>query len=418
MHDRLNMWLIGLALVGLVAAASSTYVHLQMITDPAYTSFCDINATVSCTQVYQSRYGTVYGVPVAFGGVVWFVGVILLSVASRFSLSATTLRIGGYLLAWSTVGLSVAMYMAYASFFVLQTICVLCLIVYASVIGIFLLSGNVEAAQMRHLPMGIVTDVGLLFRRPLGLGVFVLFVVGAIWPVFWFTNHEPVPPVVASVGSDSMEVAPPPVVTSDQQSEFERYWESQPRVWIDIGRDINADVLVTVVKFNDYQCPACANAHRIYQPVFQKYESSHPGRVRQVTLDYPLDPTCNDEAPNGLHLGACAAAVAVRLASAQGIDQREAMEEWLYGNQPGLSPENVVNALEQVVGISEADYTAEYDRLISEVRVDIDRGNELPVEATPTYVINGVVIKGSLAPQYFDAAILYELEQVEAATVN
>ena len=106
MHDRLNMWLIGLALVGLVAAASSTYVHLQMITDPAYTSFCDINATVSCTQVYQSRYGTVYGVPVAFGGVVWFVGVILLSVASRFSLSATTLRIGGYLLAWSTVGLS------------------------------------------------------------------------------------------------------------------------------------------------------------------------------------------------------------------------------------------------------------------------------------------------------------------------
>ena len=114
MHDRLNMWLIGLALVGLVAAASSTYVHLQMITDPAYTSFCDINATVSCTQVYQSRYGTVYGVPVAFGGVVWFVGVILLSVASRFVSSATTLRIGGYLLVWSTIGLSVAMYMAYA----------------------------------------------------------------------------------------------------------------------------------------------------------------------------------------------------------------------------------------------------------------------------------------------------------------
>ena len=94
------------------------------------------------------------------------------------------------------------------------------------------------------------------------------------------------------------------------------------------------------------------------------------------------------------------------------------MEEWLYENQPGLSPEIVVNALEQVIGISERDYTAEYDRLVSQVRIDIDRGNELPVEATPTYVINGVVIKGSLAPQYFDAAILYELEQVEVGTVN
>ena len=94
------------------------------------------------------------------------------------------------------------------------------------------------------------------------------------------------------------------------------------------------------------------------------------------------------------------------------------MEEWLYGNQAGLSPEIVVNALEQVAGIREADYTSEYDRLIREVRVDIDRGNELPVEATPTYVINGVVIKGSLAPQYFDAAILYELEQRDTGTVN
>ena len=417
MRDRVNLWLLGLALVGLVAAASSTYVHLQMITDPAYTSFCDINATVSCTQVYQSRYGTVYGVPVAFGGVVWFIGVLLLSVASRFASSATTLRIGGYLLVWSTVGLSVAMYMAYASFFVLQTICVLCLIVYASVIGIFLLSGNIEAAQMRQLPLGVVIDVGLLVRRPLGLGVFVLFVIGMIWPVFWFANYQNTPPVVAGTESGSAEVVPP-VVTSDQQSEFERYWESQPRVSIDLGRDINDGVLVTVVKFNDYQCPACANAHRLYQPVFQKYESSHPGRVRQVTLDYPLDPTCNDQAPNGLHLGACAAAVAVRLASEQGVGQREAMEEWLYGNQAGLSRESVVDALGQVVGISETDYTAEFDRLVTEVRVDIERGNGLPVEATPTYVINGVVIKGSLAPQYFDAAILYELEQVEVDTVN
>jgi protein-disulfide isomerase len=356
-------------------------------------------------------------VPVAFGGVVWFIGVILLCVASRFASSASTLRIGGYLLVWSTIGLSVAMYMAYASFFVLQTVCVLCLIVYASVIGIFLLSGNIEAAQMRHLPLGVVTDVGLLVRRPLGLGVVSLFLFGSIWSIFWFSNQETPSPVVASVEGGRTQVVPP-VVSSDQQSEFERYWESQPRVSIDLGQDANDAVLVTVVKFNDYQCPACANAHRIYRPVFEKYESSHPGRVQQVTLDYPLDPTCNDQSPNGLHLGACAAAVAVRLASEQGLDQREAMEEWLYGNQPGLSPELVVNALEQVIGISERDYTAEYARLVSQVRMDIDRGNELPVEATPTYVINGVVIKGSLAPQYFDAAILYELEQVEEGTVN
>ena len=172
----------------------------------------------------------------------------------------------------TTIGLSVAMYMAYASFFVLQTVCVLCLIVYASVIGIFLLSGNIEAAQMRHLPLGVVADVGLLVRRPLGLGVVSLFLFSSIWSIFWFSNQETPSPVVASVEGGRTQVVPP-VVSSDQQSEFERYWESQPRVSIDLGQDANDAVLVTVVKFNDYQCPACANAHRIYRPVFEKYES-------------------------------------------------------------------------------------------------------------------------------------------------
>ena len=40
-----------------------------MLSDPTYTSFCDVSATVSCTQVYPSRFGTFAGIPVAiFGG--------------------------------------------------------------------------------------------------------------------------------------------------------------------------------------------------------------------------------------------------------------------------------------------------------------------------------------------------------------
>lgn len=87
------------------------------------------------------------------------------------------------------------------------------------------------------------------------------------------------------------------------------------------------------------------------------------------------------------------------------------MEEWLYANQPGLDREAVVEALAEVAGIDRARYDAAYDETILAVQGDIALGNDLPVEATPTYVINGVVIKGTLAPRYFDAAIAYELEQ-------
>ena len=232
---------------------------------------------------------------------------------------------------------------------------------------------------------------------------------GSFGAVGWFTWPAPAEAPEAAVAS---AVPPPPPVTGDQRSEFERYWEAEPRV--DLSLPVSADTAgatVVVVKFNDYQCPACANAHRAYAPIFAKYASSHPGQVRQVTLDYPLDPACNEQAPRGQHHGACAGAVAVRLASGLGGDVRAEMENWLYANQPGLNREAVVEALADVAGIEQARYDAAYDQTILGVQADIALGNDLPVEATPTYVINGVVVKGTLAPRYFDAAIAYELEQ-------
>ena len=60
------------AVVGLAASAHAAYVHYHLLHDPHYTSFCDVNATVSCTKVYMSRYSTVRGVPVAIFGAIWF----------------------------------------------------------------------------------------------------------------------------------------------------------------------------------------------------------------------------------------------------------------------------------------------------------------------------------------------------------
>lgn len=404
------MWMAILACVGLAAAATSTYVHVRMLTDPGYASFCDINASVSCTQVYQSRYGSVLGVPVALGGVVWFSAVLLLMYAGVRAPRASAPHVAGYLLLWSTIGLAVAMYMAYASFFVLGTVCLLCVVVYVAVVGIFVLSGGEDATPARRLPIAAMSDLRALAREPLGIGLLLLFLGGSSGAVAWFQWSPPAPPPVEAAAGESP--APPPVVTADQRSEFERYWEGEPRVELALPASAAVeDAAVVVVKFNDYQCPACASAHRIYGPIFAKYESSHPGRVRQVTLDYPLDPACNEQAPRGQHHGACAGAVAVRLAAAVGDDERVEMENWLYANQPGLTREAVVEALGELTGIDPPSYDAAYDETILAVQGDIALGNELPVEATPTYVINGVVVKGTLAPRYFDAAIAYELDR-------
>ena len=404
MTRRTRTWTAILACAGLAAATTSTYVHVRMLGDPGYASFCDVNARVSCTLAYQSAYGAVFGVPVALGGVIWFAAALLLTYAGARAPRASAPHVAGYQLVWSTIGLAVAMYLAYASFFVLGAACLLCIVVYVAVVGIFILSGGEEATPARRLPAALASDLRAVGRAPAALGLLLVFVGGSLGAVGWFAWPSPAP---ARFGAGA-----PPAVTADQRSEFERYWAAEPRVDLAVPAAAGAqEAAVVVVKFNDYQCPACANAHRAYAPIFAKYASSHPNRVRQVTLDYPLDPSCNEQAPRGQHHGACAGAVAVRLAAAIGDAERVEMEDWLYGNQQGLTREAVVEALAEVAGIDPARYDDAWDETILAVQADIALGNALPVEATPTYVINGVVVKGSLSPRYFDAAIAYELER-------
>src|SRR3982751_5075672 len=125
MTQRTRTLLPIFALLGLAASATATWVHYHLIVDPGYSSFCDINATVSCTQAYLSSYGSVGGVPVAIGGLIFFTLVLLLLWMPRPARSAVDAT-ASYVFALSTLGLAVVLYLAYASFFVLHEVCPIC----------------------------------------------------------------------------------------------------------------------------------------------------------------------------------------------------------------------------------------------------------------------------------------------------
>jgi uncharacterized membrane protein len=71
--------IVALAILALGASLAALYVHYRIIKDPTYTSFCDINETVSCEAVLESAYATVRGIPVAAGGVIWSTLVLLIA---------------------------------------------------------------------------------------------------------------------------------------------------------------------------------------------------------------------------------------------------------------------------------------------------------------------------------------------------
>ena len=306
------------------------------------------------------------------------------------------------------------MYMAYASFFVLQTVCLLCLVTYVTVIGIFVLAGSGAGTPVTKLPAAIAADLGRLVRRPAGLAIAVLFVAGTAVSVLWLSRSGPTDAALALPDSTPATTPSPPPATAAQRSEFDRFWESQTRIASPVEGETAA---VVIVKFNDYQCPACGQAYLDYEPIFAKYASSHPGQVRVVTMDFPLDPECNDQSPNGPHDAACEAAVAVRLATIVSEQSRERMERWLYANQPAMTPESIKAALADIAGIAADDFDARYAATLEAVRADVAVAAEVPVEATPTFIVNGVVIKGGLQPEYFDQAIAYELARGRRGSV-
>jgi protein-disulfide isomerase len=163
--------------------------------------------------------------------------------------------------------------------------------------------------------------------------------------------------------------------------------------------------VVLVVKFNDYECPSCRQTYMEYKGILEKYQQG--GKVRFVTMDYPLDPECNT---GGAHAAACEAAAAVRMAKAKGKGQE--MEEYLFANQPKMTPDWVKDAVRQVAQVT--DFDAQYPKMLELVKADAALGRQLDVQATPTFFINGIKINGGFRPVFFDAVIEHELKKAAA----
>lgn len=230
-----------------------------------------------------------------------------------------------------------------------------------------------------------------------------LFVVGTASALAFFPRETS--SVVVAAGTGSQEAAPGAAAATEQTrvAEFLRFYNAQPRLTLNVPAD-GAKVLI--VKFNDYLCPACGESFRAYKSVLAKYEASNPGAVRLVTRDFPLESECNT---GGSHPAACEAAVAVRLARAKG--KAEALEEYLFANQSGMTADKVKQAAREVGQVT--DFDARYQATLEQVKADAAYGRQLGIGSTPTFFINGVKLDGMLPAVYFDQAIAYELERAK-----
>ena len=136
----------------------------------------------------------------------------------------------------------------------------------------------------------------------------------------------------------------------------------------------NANAVVTIVEFTDFQCPSCAQQH----PVLERLVSEFGDRVRLVVRDFPLSQ----------HADAPKAAEAAEAAREQG-------KYWeyvavLFRNQSALD----VNKLKQYasdLGLDRTRFDTALDsrKFAEKIERDVLDGQKLGVNGTPTFYING-----------------------------
>ena len=156
---------------------------------------------------------------------------------------------------------------------------------------------------------------------------------------------------------------------------------------------------VTIVKFEDYQCPYCKQV----QPTFVQLLKQYDGKVRLVHKDLPLE---------AMHPLARQTAEAARCANEQG--KFWSYHDKLYASAPKLSAEDLKNYATEVglnVGLFDRCLaTGKYRAIIEK---DLSDGAQLGLTGTPTFFINGREISGAQPLETFIAMIDEELGQAK-----
>ena len=138
---------------------------------------------------------------------------------------------------------------------------------------------------------------------------------------------------------------------------------------------------VTIVEFSDFQCPACRSATATLDGVLGKYE----GEIKFIYRHFPL---------TSIHKNAMAASIASEAAGEQGkfweyskalFDKQDAWEK--LGN-----PQDLFVNLAKEIGVADLDkFKNEIGKQMKRdlILADMSLGNQLGVDATPTFFVNG-----------------------------
>ncbi|MBU1111270.1 MAG: thioredoxin domain-containing protein [Nanoarchaeota archaeon] len=166
----------------------------------------------------------------------------------------------------------------------------------------------------------------------------------------------------------------------------------------------NADALVTIVEFSDFECPFCGRyVQDTYPSIVENYIDT--GKVKYVFRDFPLS----------FHANAQKAGEAAECAGEQGMYWE--MHDLLFANQNALGIASL-KAYADDLGLDTGDIDECLDSgaMADEIAQDMADGQRYGVSGTPAFFINGKLISGAQPFSVFEAEIEAALAEAEGGS--
>src|ERR1022692_3519376 len=182
----------------------------------------------------------------------------------------------------------------------------------------------------------------------------------------------------------------------------------------------NKDARVTVVNYDDFECPFCSRMHSTLFPgLFKEYGD----RVLFIYKDYPLE----EIHPWAVHAAVNANCLAAQNLAAQNSDAYWDYADYLHGNQHAISAEkgrDGQNAELDQLAIQQAQKhnldVAKVQACVKAqdekaVRASMHEGDSIGVEATLAMCVNGQKLDGAVPAEEIRAALDQALKDAGVA---
>ena len=370
---------------------------------------CSINEWISCNAVLSTKFAIVFGLPVAWLGFLFYLwAAITLIVAllrkdmEKSAASASAVLVGG------SIAVLFSIYKAF-QLVMLEKLCPVCVGMYIINISIVMLL--MPALGLKYLQYGVFLIeyfknlIGIASRltfspRP------VLYSIAVIWIL-----------TLGYVGMVRYENYFPGIKEAKEEKPFnleevltDHFDKSPVEIRVDPDAAVigDKDAVITIVEFADFECPACKMLMDSMHKILKEYD----GKVKLYFMNYPLDISINKYMTHDLHKYSGLAAIAGVYAQKQG--EFWSFQDELFEDQENINREFLNEVAERRSwNLEEFKSCLDDSLLINRVKSDIEAGELINMQGTPSLYINGRPIEYWNKPEFIKAVINEELKRTQ-----